>query len=71
VRPYEFMPGVPAAGHISGGFWHPGRIDGCPKCPEKAEVWRQGYVAGHSRAMRKMSDEPGVEPAPNPYEEST
>jgi hypothetical protein len=26
------MPGVPAAGHIAGGFWHPGRIDGCPKC---------------------------------------
>ena len=28
------MPGVPAAGHVtSSGSWHPGRIDGCVKCP--------------------------------------
>lgn len=28
------IPGVPAAGHVtSSGFWHPGRIDGCAKCP--------------------------------------
>ena len=29
-------PGVPAAGHISSrGYWHPGRIDGCVKCPDQ------------------------------------
>lgn len=33
MKAYPYIPGVPAAGHIaSGGFWHPGRIDGCPKC---------------------------------------
>lgn len=27
------VPGVPAAGHLSsGGFWHPGREEGCVKC---------------------------------------
>lgn len=27
------MPGVPAAGHLTrGGFWHPGRAEGCAKC---------------------------------------
>ena len=32
-----------------------------------AEAWDRGYVSGHSRAMRKMSDEPNVEPGVNPY----
>lgn len=32
-----------------------------------AVAWQEGYTSGHSRAMRKMSDEPDVEPAPNPY----
>ena len=32
TRPW--IPGAPAAGHISAtGYWHPGAIDGCPKCP--------------------------------------
>jgi hypothetical protein len=27
------MPGVPAAGHVTGGgAWHPGQADGCAKC---------------------------------------
>lgn len=27
------IPGVPAAGHVTGGgFWHPGKEDGCVKC---------------------------------------
>jgi hypothetical protein len=30
-------------------------------------AWDDGYTAGHSRAMRRMSDEPNVEPAVNPY----
>ena len=32
MKPYPYLPGVPAAGHISRGFWHPGKPDGCPKC---------------------------------------
>lgn len=32
-----------------------------------AEVWQEGYTSGHSRAMRRMSDEPDVEPGVNPY----
>ncbi len=34
----------------------------------QAEVWQEGYVSGHSRAMRRMSDEPNVEPGTNPYQ---
>lgn len=35
----DYMPGVPAAGHLTpGGYWHPGPIDGCPKCPAEASV---------------------------------
>lgn len=30
---YPYIPGVPAAGHIYRGYWHPGRVDGCRKCP--------------------------------------
>lgn len=33
----------------------------------KAEAWDEGYTSGHSRAMRRMSDEPNVPPATNPY----
>ena len=33
MRAYPYMPGVPAAGHItSGGHWHPGTISNCTKC---------------------------------------
>ena len=33
MRPWQLVPGCPAAGHISaGGFWHPGRTEGCVKC---------------------------------------
>lgn len=33
MKAWPFRPGVPAAGHItSSGFWHPGPINGCPKC---------------------------------------
>ena len=34
----------------------------------KAEAWSEGYISGHSRAMRRMSDEPNVDPGVNPYE---
>jgi hypothetical protein len=30
---WPYMPGVPAAGHVtSGGHWHPGGIPTCTKC---------------------------------------
>jgi predicted Zn-dependent protease len=32
VTAYPVVPGAPAAGHIAGGFWHPGQADGCVKC---------------------------------------
>lgn len=32
-----------------------------------AEAWDKGYVAGHSDAMRRMSDEPNAPTSPNPY----
>lgn len=34
---------------------------------QKADAWDEGYTSGHSRAMRRMSDEPNVEPGTNPY----
>ena len=37
----------------------------------QAEAWKRGYTSGHSRAMRRMSDEPNVAPAPNPYLEES
>lgn len=33
----------------------------------QAAAWQEGYTSGHSRAMRRMSDEPDVKPAKNPY----
>jgi len=37
VRAWAYMPGVPAAGHVtSGGAWHPGAIEGCQKCPRES-----------------------------------
>ena len=35
----------------------------------RADAWDEGYKSGHSRAMRRMSDEPNVDPADNPYRE--
>lgn len=41
TRAWPSAPGVPAAGHVTAsGFWHPGKIDGCPKCPDESR-WRQ------------------------------
>lgn len=37
MKAWPVMPGVPAAGHVTAsGFWHPGRADGCVKCPAPA-----------------------------------
>ena len=33
-RAWLVQPGVPAAGHVTArGWWHPGGIAGCVKCP--------------------------------------
>lgn len=45
MRTYPAMPGVPAAGHISCGFWHPGQADGCAKCPENDSNWLRRRLA--------------------------
>jgi hypothetical protein len=35
-RTWLAVPGVPAAGHVTGGgAWHPGKPEGCGKCPPK------------------------------------
>jgi hypothetical protein len=46
VRAWEAIPGVPAAGHVTaGGWWHPGRSDGCPKCePRKVPTAKVGAL---------------------------
>jgi hypothetical protein len=37
MRAWQYVPGVNAGGHVTGGgFWHPGRIDGCVKCSPPA-----------------------------------
>jgi hypothetical protein len=40
ARAWLHTPGVPAAGHIvaRGGYWHPGPIAGCAKCPAPVVV---------------------------------
>jgi hypothetical protein len=37
---------------------------------EMAGAWDLGYTAGHSNAMRRMSDEPNAPTSPNPFRES-
>lgn len=33
AKAWPYVPGVPAAGHItSRGYWHAGPISGCTKC---------------------------------------
>lgn len=44
MKPYPLMPGVPAAGHVTGsGFWHPGKADGCAKCGLNYDPRRHGF----------------------------
>lgn len=31
TKAFPVMPGVPAAGHIAGGYWHPGSPEVCHK----------------------------------------
>lgn len=38
---YPMIPGVPAAGHVSRGFWHPGPEQGCQKCAPMKTVQQE------------------------------
>lgn len=49
MRAYPVYPGVPAAGHVAGGFWHPGQADGCVKCEPPDLAWRR-RAAEHLKA---------------------
>lgn len=43
IRGFSIMPGVPALGHVvSGGYWHPGSKDTCPKCDGASTSNRAG-----------------------------
>ena len=33
MRAFDYMPGIPAAGHVANGFWHPGAARNCHKTP--------------------------------------
>lgn len=68
-----------SVGRVTHGCVHHGNEWPCPVAldlatkvaalvrDERAEAWDRGYTSGHSRAMRRMSDEPNVEPGVNPY----
>jgi hypothetical protein len=58
---WDFMPGVPAAGHVtSGGHWHPGAKDNCTKCVvatvvDEATCCKRvapNHPANHNHAIR-------------------
>lgn len=38
TRAFPYIPGVSVGGHVAGGHWHPGAIDGCPKCVTERPV---------------------------------
>ncbi len=52
MKPYPYLPGVPAAGHISDGYWHPGAISTCQKGTCGREQRRE--------QRRKPGSEPGT-----------
>ena len=57
---YDYMPGVPAAGHVTGGgSWHPGRAEGCPKCEpdDRLERYRNAYP--NDRRTKTSAVSPG------------
>lgn len=56
-RAWMIMPGVPSAGHVTvGGWWHPGRAEGCGKCGD--QPGRPG-----ASSARKVGMEPTTTPA--------
>lgn len=84
MKAWETMPGVPAAGHYtSGGAWHPGQIDGCPKCPTprwqcpRCGQWVQVAEAehlalAHPRPARRLPEsDPVVKAAVQEHQDAT
>lgn len=68
MRAWDYMPGVPAAGHVtSGGAWHPGGARGCRKCePSRPCDNKQVYPNRQQaeRAARSIPTRPGEVLAP-------
>lgn len=55
MKPLQLIPGVPAAGHVSpGGFWHPGRAEGCLKCPTLETPPHQVQLSDVERCPRRI-----------------
>lgn len=47
--------------------YRPGQARAGEGALRMACAWEEGYAAGHSNAMRRMSDEPNAPTSPNPY----
>ena len=41
MKPYNFIAGAPNAGHMYNGYFHPGNMNGCPKCPNSVQEARK------------------------------
>lgn len=53
-RAWPMMPGVPAAGHVTGGgYWHPGKEDGCVKCEPRYAYEDPASLAWGAALVRK------------------
>lgn len=48
-------PGVPAAGHVAFGAWHPGQVEGCPKCPSDSAGRCQWWALCENPATGTMA----------------
>ena len=54
-RVHDYMPGVPAAGHItSGGYWHPGPATSCFTCQTPAQRWAYQVVDGDGSLLHSV-----------------
>lgn len=66
MKAWPFMPGVPAAGHItSSGHWHPRGVNGCSKCqppPTLRYVLCERNSATPTSAVHIRALAPGEEP---------
>ncbi len=60
MRAWPYVPGVPAAGHVTAsGFWHPGRVEGCVKCEPSESRWvcpAPGCGVGMPASARKRHE---------------
>lgn len=51
MRVYDVIPGIPAAGHLSGGYYHPGNKLNCarPGCNMSQDERRKEGDREHGR----------------------